>query len=149
MIVEITDEVRREGAAWLATRLNEHADSIRKLPKQGDLLAVYGTLKRRGGNHVLLSGAGFIGDARTQQQFPLHHICLLPFPGHGLQIECEVWRPTATNWGWIDRLEGHPYNYVRVPVPVVLAYGLEVTAWMYFYPHVSSRTIACSSSFAS
>jgi len=145
--IVLSEEDVSAGSRWLSARKAELGSRLHVLPASGDLLAVYGTLRSRCHNNWLLHGAVYVGKAKTVDAYPLHDICLLPFPGHGLRVECELWKPTAHHWRNIDILEGHPFGYVRIPTQVTaLSSGDQVAAWMYFYPRLESSIVRCVSS---
>ena len=108
------------------------------VPGPGELLFAYGSLQRGGQYHFFLAGhdAEFLGVARLLTPYPLllaEYPCLLDRPGAGHLVHGEVYRIGSTrNWRELDRLEGHPEEYLRRPEPVALHESI-VRAWTYFY----------------
>jgi len=97
---------------------------------------VYGTLKRGFGNHALLSGARFVGRARTKHKYALYESgipFLYPYESVSF-IKGEVYEVDDITLDSLDALEGHPFWYRREKAPVILDNGKEVEAWIYFYP---------------
>ncbi|XZG69128.1 gamma-glutamylcyclotransferase family protein [Chitinibacteraceae bacterium HSL-7] len=98
------------------------------------LVLVYGTLKRGGSNHSWLGSAGFVGAATTLERYTLYAI-QYPFmvrepayPVHG-----EVYEVDADGLARLDVLEGHPDDYFREEIAVVLGNGRVVQAWAYLH----------------
>ncbi len=91
---------------------------------------VYGTLLRGEPNHRLLAGAEFVGAAVTEPRFEL--VDLGPFPamctGGETAVHGECYRVDAHTLARLDRLEGHPEYYQRVPIP--LADGREAETYV-------------------
>lgn len=120
-----------------------------KLPIAGNELPrfifVYGTLKRGFGNHRLLNGCDFVGEAKTKAgEFTM--IALGGFPGMIETPKGE--RPEGTVSGEIyevtdsedlrrlDGLEGHPDWYRRTQVTV---YNAEGPVVLDTYVYLSAR----------
>lgn len=97
---------------------------------------VYGTLKRGRCNHVYIADGVYVGDAETVDRFALHVRGLPRVDRHNpvSPIHGELYRVTANMLAEIDGLEGHPHSYRRSLVPVRLAGGMVVSAWIYFHP---------------
>ena len=78
---------------------------------------VYGTLRQGFGNHRLLEGATFIGPATTAAEFTMLHLGAYPGLIHDgtTQIVGEVYEVDADQLRHLDRLEGHPDFYHRIP----------------------------------
>jgi gamma-glutamylaminecyclotransferase len=102
---------------------------------------VYGTLKRGFPNHHYMTGATFVGMARTVERYPLvvgnawFTPYLLPEPGEGHQVTGELWEVPDAMMPALDELESvHlPNGYRRKLVPVALAGTSAPTgAWAYF-----------------
>ena len=95
-----------------------------------DLVFVYGTLRHRYGNHTLLGGAKYIGDALTYEKYTM--------TGGGIPYVCpyeptcrivgEVYKVTPLILKRLDRLEGHPQFYYRV----IIRTNTGRRAWIYF-----------------
>lgn len=104
---------------------------------EGDLVAVYGTLKQGHGNHCLLDGAEFVGSGET-----VKHLRMVDrgipyvFPGtasDGKRVKVELYRPAGPGqWESLDALEGHPDHYVRRLTMIELEDGSVEEAWLYF-----------------
>lgn len=97
----------------------------------------YGTLRPGHGNSALWTGY----EGASSQPVTIPNVKLLgrgvPFARveHGaVSIGDLVTVPEEYDFQCLtrlDRLEGHPHNYVRVPWPCVTADGETVVAWMY------------------
>lgn len=102
---------------------------------------VYGTLKRGGGNHALLGGQRFIGDARTAPGFTLYSLGDYPgmvrAPGDTAGVTGELWAVDDGCLAELDRLEGLDEGlYERIDV--VLAPNPHATSaqtYLYARPH--------------
>lgn len=110
---------------------------------EGELVAVYGTLKRGFGNNSVMGFASkFVSTGETYNKYPM--ICsgipfVYPNKGEGHNIKVEVFlTDTRTLEGPIDGLEGHPHNYRREKTLIKLEDGNYVHCWLYFYPHYHS-----------
>ncbi len=82
---------------------------------------VYGSLKRGGSNHHLMSGQHYIGNTRTQPSYRLYSLgdypAMIESPLNGQSIEGEVWEVDAPCLQQLDRLEGLAEGmYQRVPI---------------------------------
>lgn len=79
---------------------------------------VYGTLLAGEPNHRLLSAARLVADARTEPLYEL--VSLGPFPAMvpsgATAIVGEVYEVDQRTLLSLDRLEGHPYFYLRCTV---------------------------------
>ena len=86
------------------------------------LVFVYGTLKQGGANHHLMENATLLGMVQTREAFPLvvakpwQVPCMMHKPGQGLVVQGELYRVTGTLLAGLDRFEGVPHNYKRLPV---------------------------------
>jgi gamma-glutamylcyclotransferase (GGCT)/AIG2-like uncharacterized protein YtfP len=79
---------------------------------------VYGTLLAGEPNHRLLQGSRFVGRATTEPGYRLHDLGAYPAmvqAGEGT-VEGELYEIDAPTLAALDRLEGHPRFYRRVPV---------------------------------
>ena len=76
----------------------------------GQLVFVYGTLKRGGSNHDCLAGQRFRGDARTVPGFRLvdlgQYPGLIPYPDDQDGVTGEVWWVDNSALARLDELEG-------------------------------------------
>lgn len=104
-----------------------------------NVVAVYGTLKRGGGNYYrYLQDSTFIGSGRTADKYPLL-IKGLPYmleeKGVGHNVKVDVFRVSDTVLKKLDALEGHPNWYVRKQIPIKMKGNL-TTCWLYFNPMV-------------
>lgn len=102
----------------------------------GILVAVYGTLKRGFHNNRLLEeyGAEFMGPVKTVQPYKLvvdGLPYLLPQPGVGFQVKCELFRVNQECLARLDQLESHPNFYRRQEVNVTNSVEM-FSAWVYF-----------------
>ncbi|MCE9606628.1 MAG: gamma-glutamylcyclotransferase [Planctomycetia bacterium] len=105
-----------------------------------DLLFVYGTLKRGGRNHGLLSTAEFLGEAKTESRFRLidcgDYPAMLEHLAAPLEIEGELYRIVEALLPTLDRLEDEGTLYRRVAVAVLPLEGSAprpTTAWTYLW----------------
>ncbi len=101
----------------------------------GQIVFVYGTLKRGGRWHHLLGDAELLGGARTLAPHPLivdDFPYLLDEPGRGLIVEGELYRVNSRTLARLDELEGHPHEYHRRRLPVRAGDGEPCEAWAYF-----------------
>jgi gamma-glutamylcyclotransferase (GGCT)/AIG2-like uncharacterized protein YtfP len=92
-----------------------------------ELVFVYGTLQRGHVNHHWLAGCGFEGEG-TMAGLVLHDLGPFPMaiPGDG-EVRGEVYRLEAQTLDGLDRLEGYPRLYDRLPLPL----GDGRWAWVY------------------
>ncbi|PIQ23958.1 hypothetical protein COW36_05415 [bacterium (Candidatus Blackallbacteria) CG17_big_fil_post_rev_8_21_14_2_50_48_46] len=102
-----------------------------------ELVAVYGSLRQGRKWHFLLSDSPMLGVGWTQEAYALY---LADYPCVDKHepvspIRVEVYRVNQDTLSKLDDLEEHPFVYVREKVPVQLDTGLEVLAWVYFFPH--------------
>ena len=98
--------------------------------KEGVLLFVYGTLMRNERAHQHLSGAHFVASAHTAPCFQLLNAGSFPaMVASGAQaVVGELWRVPPDLLARIDRYEGVPHLYQRLPVQ--LADGTEVESYL-------------------
>lgn len=85
------------------------------------LVFVYGTLKRGGSNHRLMTGQKFISDARTEPVYRLYSLgdypAMIGAPKDGRSIEGEIWEIDPDCRDRLDQLEGLAEGlYERVPI---------------------------------
>lgn len=90
-------------------------------------LLVYGTLKKGHCNHSILKGATYLGEGTTAPAFTMLH--LGGFPGvipvgetaiHGEVYELPTGKEGVAMRDRLDRLEGHPSFYERLPIEVTM-----------------------------
>ncbi len=101
---------------------------------------VYGTLKKGFGNHRLLSGAVFLGQAVTEEFYALY-VSGIPFVIRDKQVSSihgEIYLVGQAMLKDLDNLEGHPGWYKREQISVCLQDGKctnkYIHAWIYFFP---------------
>ncbi len=102
--------------------------------EKGELLFVYGTLKRGFGNHYFLRHCEFLGEGETVEKYAMY-ICGVPYVVSSEKVSTikgELYRVGEKVLKEIDRLEGHPWGYKREKIKVCLEDGSIVFAWMYF-----------------
>ena len=102
---------------------------------EGNLIAVYGTLKKGYSNYYnYLFGSKHIGNGSTKQAYPLI-IKGLPYlieeGGKGYNVEVDVFKVSDTVLKKLDMLEGHPNWYCRKQVDIVVN-GKTLSCWVYF-----------------
>ena len=101
------------------------------------LLFVYGTLRQGQGNHRLIQRCEFIGMAATVRAYTMK-ASGIPFvlkDPPRTHIRGEVYRLDTRELSSVDRLEGHPRNYRREEIPVLIdGQDFPVSAWIYFHP---------------
>ncbi len=98
-----------------------------------NLVFVYGTLKKGYSNHHLLKNGKFLGEAKTKYKYALYEK-VYPYVSHNPKvsnIHGEVYQVDNFTLRKLDILEGHPYEYKRELIPVILN-NKELKAWMYF-----------------
>jgi len=104
---------------------------------------VYGSLRKGLGNHYLLANARFDGEARTTPGFHLYD--LGAFPGMiatalgRAGVVGEVYLVDGRTLARVDRLEGHPRFYCRMPIE--LAYGRAVETYLLRIDQVSGYDV--------
>lgn len=102
--------------------------------KKDTLVAVYGTLKKNGGNDGLLSGQEFVGKGKTHYKFPMVSRGIpyvIDDKGKGYQIKVEVYKVSKECLARLDSLEGHPRNYERRKTPIEVK-SKTLNCWLYF-----------------
>jgi gamma-glutamylaminecyclotransferase len=92
---------------------------------------VYGTLRRGGSNHALLSGAPCAGEATTREPFAMFDLGGFPciVPGGEQPVVGEVFLVDGATLARLDELEDAPRWYRRTPVR--LADGSLAEAYLY------------------
>jgi len=85
------------------------------------ILFTYGTLMRGEQNHYLLDDARFIGAATTKPKYDLMAIDgNYPFPAlmpeGKLAVAGELYECPIETQAAMDQIEGHPFNYCRMPI---------------------------------
>ena len=91
------------------------------------LVAVYGTLRKGGGNDRLLSTSTYKGSVRTEPLYEMDNIgCPFVSRGGSDSILVEVYEVTQTVMNYLDMLEGYPNLYDRIQIPT--PWG---DSWMY------------------
>jgi gamma-glutamylcyclotransferase (GGCT)/AIG2-like uncharacterized protein YtfP len=87
-------------------------------PTSERVIFVYGTLIKGESNHAVLGGSTFLRVARTSPGFLLYD--LGRFPGMvacgQLVVVGEIYLVTPEILARVDRLEGHPTFYQRLPI---------------------------------
>lgn len=105
-------------------------------------IAVYGTLRKRYGNHRLIEGSKFIGAGLTDEKHTLF-ASGIPFVQKGggtHQVRVEVYEVEESDVPRVDSLEGHPEWYRREETPITLDDGTKLDAWLYFMPGVEKNS---------
>lgn len=107
-------------------------------------LAVYGTLRRKYGNHGLISRASatHVGDGWTDEKHALYAsgIPYVQKDGGESRVRVEVYDIPEEFVPSIDQLEGHPQWYRREETSITLDSGENVTAWLYFMPGIEEES---------
>ena len=84
-------------------------------------VACYGSLRKGFGNHGLLDDSIYAGDAITEARYTMLH--LGGFPGvvkkGNTSITVELYDVNEETLKRLDKLEGHPTFYERLPVRVM------------------------------
>ncbi|WP_211243377.1 gamma-glutamylcyclotransferase family protein [Chitiniphilus eburneus] len=107
------------------------------------LVFVYGTLKRGGWNHHWLNGAPCLGVASTVAHYSLYahsYPFLVKAPRY--PVRGELYAVDAGTLHDLDRLEGHPDDYLREQIDVRGVDGETVRAWAYFHPRPDGVLLA-------
>ncbi|AFE86182.1 putative AIG-2 protein [Salinivibrio phage CW02] len=111
----------------------------------GQLVAVYGTLRKGYGNHQVMKmvDGDFVAKGTTSQNFNMYHMGGFPSVSKAhssseTPITVEVYYVEEGGLtGPLDRLEGYPRFYNRTKTPVILDDGTLVDAWLY---HIDEET---------
>ena len=108
---------------------------------------VYGTLLQGEGNHDLLAGAEFVGAARTPPGYALRDLGAFPglVDGGEHAVDGEVYLVGPDTLARLDRLEGHPSWYRRVPI--ALDDGSTVETYLLPPDRVAGRPVITSGSW--
>ena len=105
---------------------------------------VYGTLRKGFEGNALLSESRFLGYARTRKKFALY-VDLIPYAYKEKRVSSivgEVYQIDELTLEILDDFEGHPDEYQRELVDVVLESGIQLTPWIYFNPNPKGTVIA-------
>lgn len=104
---------------------------------------VYGTLRKGRGNHHILQGSTFKGQAKVKGDLYREGFLPVAKQGEGV-ITGEVYEVDDRTLKLLDRLEGHPGWYRRELVPLLS--GVAGEAWIYFYPpRLAARAVKVES----
>jgi gamma-glutamylcyclotransferase (GGCT)/AIG2-like uncharacterized protein YtfP len=97
-------------------------------------LFAHGKLRKGGSDNRLITGAGMLGQAVTEQDFALFLANKKPVITKRpvSKIKGEVYSITDDMLALIDRIEGHPRVNKREIVRVTLENGNVIEAWLYF-----------------
>jgi gamma-glutamylcyclotransferase (GGCT)/AIG2-like uncharacterized protein YtfP len=99
-----------------------------------NIIFVYGTLKRGLANSRFLEGQEFLGVAETSPDYRLFDGHAFPamveYPSTGVKVKGEIWRVDDNCKKDIDRLEGIPYMYKRIPITLVSHPNLDVETYV-------------------
>jgi gamma-glutamylcyclotransferase (GGCT)/AIG2-like uncharacterized protein YtfP len=100
----------------------------------GELIFVYGTLKKGFSNHRLLEKDKFISEAETIDKYAMyvHGIPYVNYDEPISEITGEIYQVSKMSLLMIDLLEGHPSWYYRKKIYVETDEGKVYKAWMYF-----------------
>ena len=100
-------------------------------------VAVYGSLRKGFGNHVLLEHVESHKKGKTVDvPFTMYHLGGFPAivqDADGGAVVVEVYDVDDATFARLDRLEGYPSFYDRMEVDVDLEDGSTDTAWIYFH----------------
>ena len=108
---------------------------------------VYGTLKHGFSNHFYyMTDSDYVDDAFTLEKHAMigegnHFPYVLGVNEAGHHIKGEVYEVPASSLSRLDRLEGYPTHYDRVPTEVVLSNGEKITALMYVKKTVTAANL--------
>lgn len=103
-----------------------------------NIVAVYGTLKRRKTNHFIMEllSAELLGEGKTAEKYPLTTDGMLPYlfdeAGVGYRISVEIYRISDAALAVIDRFECHPKFYARKSIKCKLSSGKILDCFVYF-----------------
>jgi gamma-glutamylcyclotransferase (GGCT)/AIG2-like uncharacterized protein YtfP len=108
------------------------------------LLFVYGTLKKGGSNHGVLSDQSFVGEARTVPGFRLFDLGNYPGmiadPSSPISVTGEVWSVSHEALARLDAFEGVPEGlYRRVALQLLEPVGAEAVQTYLYAQDVSGR----------
>jgi gamma-glutamylcyclotransferase (GGCT)/AIG2-like uncharacterized protein YtfP len=99
--------------------------------KMSQLVAVYGSLKKGFGNHMLLADAPLIatGFAKGWNMYSLSYYPMI-IPGDG-DVQVEIYQVTKAEMDRLDALEGYPDYYNRKITYVTTSMRV-IQAWIYY-----------------
>jgi gamma-glutamylaminecyclotransferase len=85
------------------------------------IVFTYGSLKRNYGNHRLIEGQEFLGEATTLPNYRMYDCGLFPCmvateEGKGVAVKGELYKVDEKTISRLDRLEGVPFLYKRVEI---------------------------------
>lgn len=104
---------------------------------EGQLVAVYGTLREGYGNNHLLMTSKHIGTGLTYNKYPMV-ASGIPFvidrKGAGHHVVVDLYVVDKVSLTDLDRLESHPNWYERRKTGIIVD-GNYVNAWLYFNDH--------------
>ena len=108
---------------------------------------VYGSLLSKEGNHAVLRGARFLGEARTPSRFALHDLGAYPamVEGGSHAVVGEVYEVDASLLARLDAFEGHPLFYRRTTI--ALEDGTSVETYLLRTAQVEGRPRIASGSW--
>lgn len=117
----------------------------------GDLVAVYGSLRKDGVFHAALRPfSQFMGYGLTKNRYAMYD---LYFPmvvenEKVSKIKVEVYKIEHHSlMSSLDRIEGHPDLYRRKKIPVDIIGGKQEMCWMYFFNGKSHGTLIYSGDY--
>ena len=107
----------------------------------GTRLFCYGTLMGGGVNRRFLANARFLGEVRTAPRYELVDLGSFPglHEGGSVSVVGELYLVDAETLAAVDRLEGHPRLYVRLPIE--LSDGRSVQGYVLPRGRCPGRTI--------
>ena len=104
-----------------------------------ELVAVYGSLRKGLGNHRVLGDSKLVSTGIVQGfgMYSMGGFPALTTLANKTDVVVEVYEVDNDTMRRLDRLEGYPHFYNRVPVPIHLNEGEDgvesyLTAWIYF-----------------
>lgn len=119
-------------------------------------VAVYGTLRKGQGNHILMDAPStkFIGKGQTIEPavmistggFPILDFASAQHEENvhlSTSVTVEVYEVDDETLVRLDRLEGYPSWYNRTERPMLMENGDEVKAFIYYQDHCTSRGKGC------
>ena len=128
-------------------------------------LFIYGTLKRGHSRAGVLSGQRFLGEVYTQARYRLYDTGSYPAlvevalsdGVRGREIQGELWQVDAACLATLDKIEGVPRLFRRLPVELKPLEGNEETVVpvtdgdveAYFYQHAVAGLRDCGDCWAS
>lgn len=108
-------------------------DAVEGVLREETMVFVYGTLKRKHGNHQLLKRATYYGTCRVDGYGLIDGVIPYAERRDGHHVMGELYHVTGQSvMDSLDRLEGYPYHYGRDYVTATLEGGSEsYGCWMY------------------